>query len=85
MPETISKAAEIDRLIVECGEARLKLEASRRDVCSEHNERIRKVRDLEASLRFTRANTGGEGEMFDVSTVVSPELARLIQEPTHDL
>ncbi len=75
--------AEVDRLIVECGEARLKLEASRRDACAEHNERIRKLRDLETSLRYTRANAGDE--MFEVSSVVSPELDRLIKDPTHAL
>ena len=70
-------------MIVECGEARLKLEASRRDVCAEHNERIRKLRDLEASLRFSRSNNGDE--MFSVASMVSPELDKLIKQPTHDL
>lgn len=80
---TDNKQAEVDRLIVECGEARLKLEASRKDVCAEHNERIRKLRDLEASLRFARSTQ--EDEMFSVSAMVSPEMSRLIQQPTHDL
>lgn len=84
MKEPKSNAAEIDRLIVECGEAKLKLEASRRDVCAEHNERIRKLRDLECALRFNRANATG-GELFEVTNLVSPELQTLIQDPTHDL
>ncbi len=83
MIEKETNRATIDRLIADVGEAKRTLEASRRDTCAEHNERIRKLRDIEVSLYSSRASS--ETEMFDVTALVSPELSRIIQDPTHDL
>lgn len=58
------------------------LESARKEACAEYNERIRKLRDAKLALDF--ALTSGP-ELFDINTTISPEIARLIQDPTHSL
>jgi len=59
------------------------LNASRREVCAEHNERIRKLRDFGLSLAIQSEKT--TGEMFDIESTISPEIQRLLTDPTHSL
>lgn len=59
------------------------LNSSRREVCAEHNERIRKLRDFELSLSIKSQQ--GTGEMFDIDATISPEIQRLLTDPTHSL
>lgn len=70
-------------LIAEAVEAMDALNASRRETCAEHNERVRKLRNFVASLMAARA--GAQSELFDVGASVSPEIARLLADPTHHL
>lgn len=74
---------QIGNLIADAVQAMETLNASRRESCAEHNERIRKLRDFLASLMAARA--GAQNEMFDVSATVSPEIAQLLADPTHHL
>ena len=48
-----------------------------------HNLRMRKLRDLETTL--ISARSGAAGELFDLATVITPELLKLIADPTHAL
>jgi hypothetical protein len=59
------------------------LTASRRAVCAEHNERIRKLRDFAFTLAITSRT--GASDLFDIKETLSPEMARLLDAPTHDL
>lgn len=81
--EPSTPRSRVDSLIVDARQATKTLEASRREICAEHNERIRKLRDLETSL--ISARSGAEGELFDVTTAITPELKRLLGDPTHSI
>ena len=59
------------------------LNASRRLVCAEHNERIRKLRDFTLSLAIQSEKK--TDEMFDIESTISPELKRLLNDSTHSL
>jgi hypothetical protein len=74
----------VSDLIADTYEAIDTLNASRRETCAEHNERIRKLRDLAVSLHSARTQAAGS-EMFEVGTIISPELERLLFNPTHNL
>ena len=78
-----NKQAEADREIRRACTGIKALIASRRAVTAEHNERIRKLRDLADSLIV--ASSSGEVELFLVGTVISPEIKMLLDAPTHHL
>ena len=59
------------------------LNESRREACAEHNERIRKLRDFSLSLAIQSEKK--TGEMFDIDSTLSPEIQRLLNDPTHSL
>jgi hypothetical protein len=73
----------IDALIVDSRQSLKTIEASRREICAEHNERIRKLRDAETAL--ISARSGAESEMFDIESVLTPELLKLLADPLHSL
>lgn len=73
----------INGLIVRAIQAQEVLNASRREICSEHNERIRKLRDAVAGLMIAAEKS--TDEMFDVEATISPEIQRLLADPTHSL
>ena len=78
-----SKQAEMDRAIRISYSGIKALTASRRAVCAEHNERIRKLRDVAEMLII--ASSSGEVELFPLETVLSPEIQLLHAAPTHPL
>ena len=55
------------------------LTASRRAVCAEHNERIRKLRDFAFTLAIT--SRGGASDLFDIKETLSPEMACWMPPP----
>ena len=57
--------------------------ASRSLACAEHNERIRKLRDLDLILSIRSESR--TGEMFELESIINPELQRLLNDPTHSL
>lgn len=59
------------------------LNSARREACSEFNERIRKLRDFRIALKLSAEKSAGE--MFDVEASISPEVKRLLADPTHSL
>lgn len=59
------------------------LESSRREACNEYNKRIRQLRGFQSALKLAaQKNTG---EMFDFETTISPDIKRLLEDPTHSL
>ena len=59
------------------------LTAARRETCSEHNERIRKLRDFDFMLSSKSHDSGPE--LFDADEAPSPEVSRLLDDPTHHI
>lgn len=59
------------------------LEKQRRERCAEYNERIRKLRGAVTALLSRRVES--EGELFDIGTVISPDIKALIQSPDRGL
>lgn len=84
MPKANTSVSDsINRIIVDADHAMDALASARREAVAEYCERIRKLRDLKRSLHMARA--GEVGELFDLAPLISPELARLLQDPVHDL
>jgi hypothetical protein len=73
----------INGLIADADVAIDLLNSTRREVCAEYNERIRKIRDLKISLHISRAAPGAE--LVNHTESISPELTRLLSDPTHGL
>ena len=80
---TTENKAKISDYIADAVQAMDTLNAARREACAEYNERIRKLRDFVVSMMSARA--GAQGELFDIGATVTPEIDRLMKDPTHHL
>ncbi|MBC7367326.1 MAG: hypothetical protein H7343_11045 [Undibacterium sp.] len=70
-------------LICDAEVASAEIIAAKREVCAEYAERLRKLRDVKVALHIARGKNSEE--MFDVGSVLSPEILRLLSDPTNGL
>lgn len=79
---THATIATVNGLIADADRAMDSLSAARREACAEYMLRTRKMRDLKIALHA--AKISGE-ELFDIAPLLSPEITRLLSDPTHAL
>lgn len=73
----------LNKLVADADLALDVLNSARREAFAEYGERTRKLRDLKTQLHLGRSQ--GASELFDLGAVLSPELTRLLADPTHNL
>lgn len=60
------------------------LQSAKKQVTSEYDERLRKLKDF-AEVLFIKQADDGQEEMFDAKELLSPELDKLLAAPLHGL
>ncbi|MBC7368903.1 MAG: hypothetical protein H7343_19180 [Undibacterium sp.] len=81
--QTRTNADILASLICEADVGSATILAARREVCAEYAERLRKLRDVKVALHIARAKKSEE--LFDLGSVLSPEILRLLSDPTNGL
>lgn len=61
-----------------------RLQAAKKQVSGEYDERLRKMRNLEQDL-YIQESDATQGELFDVESLVSPDIEKLLASPLHGL
>lgn len=59
------------------------VKAAAREMGAECAQRIRMIRDLKLSLHIARSRP--ESELFDAAASISPDMLRILSNPTHSL
>ena len=75
----LSPPTRIDRIRSQADDALAELTAARKQVISEYDADIRRIRELQAKLRDRHLHD--QPEMFDLESVLTPELRSLLESP----